>query len=220
MFGHSRYSRCHFPIGLKPLIMLISLVCSAAFSYGSNAQFAVGVKAAPQDAVTFGDIRVFDLSGPDEWKLERYGIGRGQWEFQKDRISGIGESRSGAFLASWGIVALGAELGAGEIGYHDRPEYAWEPAFSMGFHARASEVNFYAGPRAGYSYNNFGGNSDFSGWVVQIQTGTDSITYWKNNYDKGSPLEIVNLTLQSKFYIEERLQQNQKTLLFGVKVKF
>src|SRR5271165_4083660 len=184
----------------------------------SHAQVSAGTKLSQENnnnAFTLGDFHSFDLNGPDNWGLERYGTGRGELElYQNGHIGLMGDNRSGIL---WGNEGNGLKLGlepmAGSLAYHDKPLYQWEPGLSLG----VKLLGFYAGPRMGLSYNNTG-NDTFTGMTLQMQVFKVNFSYWENDYTNKIPkLQIYNINVFDKVSIEERMQNNDKITMIGMR---
>jgi hypothetical protein len=195
---------------------IILLLLFLTFKVQAQVAFGGKLSQSNSSAATIGDFHTFDLSHQDMFGVNRYGIGRGQFDIESDRVGAFGDSRSGALIRRGSGLNLGLEPMNGMIGYHNKPEYQWEPGVSVGMKETISGVQFYAGPRIGLSYNNTG-NDQFYGKVIQVQFPKIGLTYWENDYRKMSVLRILDFNIGNRLNIQQRYEKGDILTMVGVR---
>jgi len=169
-----------------------------------------------QDYFLIHDFSESNLLHTDQFGLQRYGFGRGQFEIGK--LSQIyAENRSGVLLGS-GLVKVGLEPFAGKISYQNSPYYQWEPGVSVGLADHSGTFAYYVGPRAGVSYST-SGNDNFAGAVASVQYGVVQTSYIVNNYwISGNHQEITDLLVNNKYNLQyQNTSQNGVSYMVGVR---
>lgn len=195
-------------------LMLILIAFAAAHA---DAQVAFGGKNN-KNALIVGDFAQGDLTGPDMFGIERYGIGTGHLEIN-DYPKMIAENKGG-FLLGKGKWRMGLELGAGMVSYQNRPDYMWNPAVSIGAKANLGVMAFYIGPRVGASYSK-SRNDLLSGHVIATQFSFMQMTYWRNDYyNQDGSEETLDIIVQDTYNVQMVKDTDKgETVSVGIKLE-